>query len=288
MKNLVVNWHITEMCNYHCKFCFAKWDHQDEIWDDFDNAKAILDNIHSIWEPGFRLNFVGGEPLLFPSKIMPVMEYAIKLGMDVSAQTNGTNIEILKPVVKYISQIGISIDSWNHEKNKSIGRFYGNKTLSKEDLTSKINKLRDAGGTFKLKINTVVSEWNWDDTVIPQMEALNCNRIKILKQLPFGSSKGITQEQFYAFLRNNYSENLPIYIEDNDLMTESYLMIAPNGKLFQNGNSESYVYSDSLLSTEFTEAMKQINFDINKFDSRYTTDKTESILEAAFAIKKTA
>ena len=24
MENLVVNWHITEKCNYHCKFCFAK------------------------------------------------------------------------------------------------------------------------------------------------------------------------------------------------------------------------------------------------------------------------
>ena len=39
MKNLVINWHITEACNYHCKFCFAKWNHKNEIWENFDNAK---------------------------------------------------------------------------------------------------------------------------------------------------------------------------------------------------------------------------------------------------------
>jgi len=288
MENLVVNWHITEKCNYHCKFCFAKWNNQDEIWDNFDNAKSILDKLRSIWKPGYRLNFVGGEPLLYPSKILPVIKYATGLDMDISVQTNGTNLEILEPIIRNISQIGISIDSWNNDKNKSIGRCCGTKTLTKNELFAKINLLRNAGGTFKLKINTVVSEWNWDDIVIPQMKELSCNRIKILKQMPFGNSKGISQEQFYAFLRNNYCEALPIYIEDNDLMTESYLMIAPNGKLFQNGNKDNYVYSESLLTTDFSDALEQINFDIEKFDSRYRSDNTDLILKTVFSKEKMA
>ena len=203
MENLVVNWHITEKCNYHCKFCFAKWNHQDEIWDNFDNVKSILEQLRSIWKSGYRLNFVGGEPLLFPEKILPVMKYATGLDMDISVQTNGTNLEILETIIRNISQIGISIDSWNNDKNKSIGRCCGTKALTKDELLAKINLLRNAGGTFKLKINTVVSEWNWDDIVVPQMRELGCNRIKILKQMPFGNSKGISQEQFYTFLRNN-------------------------------------------------------------------------------------
>lgn len=288
MKNLVVNWHITEACNYHCRFCFAKWNHKNEVWDNFENAKLILDNIRSIWKEGYRLNFVGGEPLLFPEKILPVMKYAIALGMDISVQTNGTKLEILRPIIKNISQIGISIDSWDCERNKIIGRCCGEKTLSREELLSKINLLRNAGGTFKLKINTVVSEWNWDDIVIPQMKELDCNRIKILKQMPFGYSKGVSQEQFYTFLRQNYRENLPIYIEDNDAMTESYLMLAPNGKLFQNGDSDGYKYSESLLTTDFCDALRQINFDIEKFDSRYKSDNTDLILRAVFDKKETA
>ena len=155
-------------------------------------------------------------------------------------------------------------------------------------MLAKINLLRNAGGTFKLKINTVVSEWNWDDIVIPQMRELGCNRIKILKQMPFGNSKGISQEQFYTFLRNNYREALPIYIEDNELMTESYLMIAPNGKLFQNGNKNNYVYSESLLTTDFSDALEQINFDIEKFDSRYRSDHTDLILKRVLSKEKIA
>lgn len=282
MNNLVVNWHITEKCNYQCKFCFAKWDNQNEIWNSFDKAKFILENINSIWKPSYRLNFVGGEPLLFPTKIIPIMKYAISLGMNISVQTNGTNLEILVPIVRNISQIGISIDSWNSEKNKNIGRCCGAKTLNKDTLLYKINLLRNAGGDFKLKINTVVNEWNWDDVVIPQMEELGCNRIKILRQMPFGSAKGISEEQFYTFIRCNYRERLPIYVEDNDLMRESYLMIAPDGKLFQNTPEGDYVYSDSLLSTNFSDAIKQINFDIEKFDSRYKSDKTDLILKTVF------
>lgn len=285
MNNLVVNWHITEKCNYHCRFCFAKWNNQKEIWNSFEEAKSILENLHSIWKSSYRLNFVGGEPLLFSTKIIPIMNYAISLGMNISIQTNGTKLEILAPIVRSISQIGISIDSWDSERNKIIGRCCGAKTLNKDALLHKINLLRKAGGTFKLKINTVVNEWNWDDVVIPQMDELGCNRIKILRQMPFGTSKGISEEQFHTFIKCNYRETLPIYIEDNDLMTESYLMIAPDGKLFQNTLSGRYVFSNSLLSTKFTDAIRQINFDIEKFDSRYKSDKTDLILKKVFGTK---
>lgn len=279
--NLVVNWHITEKCNYHCKFCFAKWGKQKETWDNFADAKAIIDNLYSEWKPNFRLNFVGGEPLLFKDKILPVMEYAGSLGMDLSVQTNGTYLETLLPVIGYISQIGISIDSWDAESNIEIGRCSGKKTLSLQELQSKIELLRNAGGKFKLKINTVVSEWNWQDTVVPQMKELTCDKIKILRQMPFGTSKGISDFQFYSFINDNFDFSLPIYIEDNEIMTESYLMIAPNGRLFQNGTGSTYTYSDSLVTTPFAIARKQINFNLYKFDERYKCDKTFEIVAKA-------
>ncbi len=281
-ENLVINWHITEKCNYNCKFCFAKWNKDKEVWDDFESAKAILDNLKQFWKSGYRLNFVGGEPLLFADRIIPIMKYAIELGMDLSVQTNGTRLETLVPVIKHISQIGISIDSWDNETNCRIGRCRGNTTLSLDDLKSKLDLLRRNGGNFKLKINTVVSEWNWNSKVIPQMEELGTNRIKILRQMPFGSAKGITEKQFYTFIYNNCISELPIYIEDNELMTESYLMIAPNGSLFQNGTGDEYAYSDSLLETPISIAMKQINFDLTKFGRRYRTDSTNMILDKVF------
>jgi radical S-adenosyl methionine domain-containing protein 2 len=278
MEGLVVNWHITEMCNYKCKFCFAKWNQNEELWNNFDKVKIILNKLLSIWKSNYRLNFVGGEPLLFPSKILPVMKYAISKGMNISLQTNGTNLETLKPIIRDISQLGISIDSWDVERNKRIGRCCGSKTLNRDELLNKIKLLRNEGGTFKLKINTVVSEWNWDDVVVPQMAEFGCNRIKILRQMPFGQVKGISQKQFDTFIEKNYSEYLPIFIEDNDLMTESYLMIAPNGKLFQNGKLGEYIYSDSLINIDFLDALRQINFDFDKFKARYKLDETKKLI----------
>lgn len=28
--DLVINWHITEACNYQCFYCFAKWQKDDQ------------------------------------------------------------------------------------------------------------------------------------------------------------------------------------------------------------------------------------------------------------------
>ena len=64
-------------------------------------------------------------------------------------------------------------------------------------------------------------------------------------------------------------------------MTESYLMIAPNGRLFQNGTGSTYAYSDSLVTTPFAIARKQINFNLYKFDERYKSDKTFEIVAKA-------
>ena len=65
-------------------------------------------------------------------------------------------------------------------------------------------------------------------------------------------------------------------------------MIATNGKLFQNGNKNNYVYSESLLTTDFSDALEQINFDIEKFDSRYRSDHTDLILKRVLSKEKIA
>jgi radical S-adenosyl methionine domain-containing protein 2 len=111
------------------------------------------------------------------------------------------------------------------------------------------------------------------------------SKYKILRQLPFGDCKGVTDEQFYQFLRNNYREDLfgndgnvrHIYVEDNSVMTQSYLMIAPNGCLFQNGSAE-YRYSRPLMEVPFGEALKEVDFEEEKFFSRYSSTATDTII----------
>ncbi len=81
LSELVINWHVTEACNYHCRYCYAHWEKRgreiihnhsastrmlQELWQHF--SPTNLDNPlrrHMDWK-GVRLNLAGGEPLLYP------------------------------------------------------------------------------------------------------------------------------------------------------------------------------------------------------------------------------
>ena len=307
-KFAVINWHITESCNYHCKFCFAKWNKPVEIWSSPDNVQKVLSNIsHHFRSQGIfriRLNIVGGEPVMFPERLWNVVEAAYSHEMEISIITNGSHLENIRPFAHLISQVGISIDSLDHESNMKIGRECCGKTLCFETLRFKIEALRKVNPDIKIKLNTVVNGLNFNEVLVEQFAGLHVDKWKILRQRPFNGNPGISDYQFYAFLRNNFNEKLMqanapkphkdllaafvacegiekhgepqqvIYIENNDVMTESYLMISPDGRLFQNG-SEEYTYSRPLTEVSFADALSDIKFDSEKFESRYATWPTQ-------------
>lgn len=45
---LVINWHITETCNYACCYCFANWGGvpASEVWRDRVATASLLRNLH--------------------------------------------------------------------------------------------------------------------------------------------------------------------------------------------------------------------------------------------------
>lgn len=289
-QKLVVNWHITEACNYNCEGCYSKWNHQNEVWNDPRNVRMVIENIAKFHAEKFgpaaapwRLSVVGGEPILFKDKAQMTVETAYRNGAEVSVITNGSHLENIFPYARMISQVGISIDSFNHVTNMNVGRQHGGKTLSFEDVSRKLNALREINPDVRIKINSVVNRNNYAETLVDKVAALGVSKYKILRQLPFGGCKGVTDEQFYTFIRNNYREDLfgddyqHIFIEDNSVMTGSYLMISPCGSLFQNGQ-EKYQYSTPLMDTPFEEALKQIHFSQEKFCSRYSNVATDAVL----------
>ena len=308
IKTIVINWHITEACNYHCNFCFAKWNRPVEIWNNPDNVRKVLSNIsqHFRGQGVFRirLNIVGGEPIMSPERLWNVVETAYSNEMEISIITNGSHLENVRPFAHLISQVGISIDSLDHETNMKTGRECGGKTICLDALRQKIEDLRKVNPDIKIKLNTVVSKHNFNEVLVERFAELHIDKWKILRQRPFNGNSGISDYQFYAFLRNNYNEGLMqanvlkhhtelplsflidgsdgqnqetkqvIYIEDKDVMTESYLMISPDGRLFQNGSDE-YTYSRPLTEVPFAEALSDIRFDSEKFESRYATWPTQ-------------
>lgn len=95
--DLVVNWHVTEACNYRCAYCYAHWDRLegDEVIRDPRATERLLRSIHEAFGTGgksarVRLNFAGGEPLLFAKQMLAAMRFAAGLGFDLSLITNGS------------------------------------------------------------------------------------------------------------------------------------------------------------------------------------------------------
>jgi radical S-adenosyl methionine domain-containing protein 2 len=289
---MVVNWHITEACNYKCQGCYSSWNHLSEAWNSPENVRKVIENIARFHAERFgagaapwRLSVVGGEPILFKDKTQFVVETAVACGAEVSVITNGSHLENVFPFARLLSQVGVSLDSFSHETNMKIGRQCNGRTLSFEDISDKLTALRAINPDVRIKVNTVVNQNNFGEVLVDKVAALGACKYKILRQMPFGDNKGITDEQFYTFIRNNYREDFfgkadgvrHIFIEDNSVMTQSYLMIAPNGCLFQNGGAE-YRYSRPLMDIPFESALKEIDFAEERFFSRYTSTATESII----------
>jgi radical S-adenosyl methionine domain-containing protein 2 len=56
-------------------------------------------------------------------------------------------------------------------------------------------------------------------------------------------------------------------------MQESYIMVDPQGRFFQNSPcSAGYQYSEPILDVGAEKAFSQVNFDIDKFCSRYPSE----------------
>ena len=298
MKNttlpLVINWHSTAVCNFSCQGCYSEWhNHQSEAWNNPSNVRKIIENIAKFHKDHFgetaapwRLSIVGGEPSLFKDKIQFVAKTAHAYGAEVSVISNGSHLENIFPFARLLSQVGVSLDSFSHETNLKIGRHCHGKTLSYEEIASKLATLRAINPKIHIKVNTVVNQNNYNELLVDKVAALGASKYKILRQIPFGCCKGVTDEQFFSFLRNNYREDLfasggapsqHIFVEDNAAMLGSYLMIAPDGRLFQNGQAE-YRYSQPLMNTPFEVAMKEVGFAEDKFFNRYTSVATDATI----------
>ncbi|MDO4232183.1 MAG: hypothetical protein Q4D19_08630 [Lautropia sp.] len=81
-------------------------------------------------------------------------------------------------------------------------------------------------------------------------------------------------EQFHHFIDQHGAFSAIACVEDNLDMEDSYIMVDPHGRFFQNSNagaSTGYVYSRPILEAGTDAAFSDINFNADRFRSRYTT-----------------
>ncbi|OCH16462.1 radical SAM protein [Aliivibrio sp. 1S165] len=285
VNQLVINYHITEKCNYDCHYCYAKWAKPNEIHRNLDDMKTVLSNLaeyflspnpiqKQLQYQSVRLNFAGGEPLLLKQRFIDALDYAIKLGFKTSIITNGHLItdQFIVDHSHKLQLLGISYDSYSIEGQQQIGRITPTgKVLSPERLQSIFKQVKSQSPTTELKINTVVNQYNTEENFTDLIAAIQPNKWKVLRVLPvFDSIQPISNQQFNAFVDRHQSVAHFMSAENNNSMTNSYLMLSPDGAFFQNGNNEQgYFKSRSLLTTPVDIALAETGFDAAKFAQRY-------------------
>jgi radical S-adenosyl methionine domain-containing protein 2 len=162
-----------------------------------------------------------------------------------------------------------------------------------------IRKAARRSGTHEpeIKVNTVVSELNVDEGFETVLIAVRPDRWKILKMLPvYSSETTIDDAAFRRFARRHRkfvrkrpefrprrhpelractrSDFLGITIttEDNDEMTGSYAMVDPLARFFwyDESQGDGYQYSDPMTAVSVDVAWKPVQWDEQKYTSRYT------------------
>ena len=274
-----INYHFISNCNMACKFCFAE--HRSSKKFTLDQHKAVIQALGEVktCKPR-RLNFVGGEPTVYPY-LTELIHKAYLSGLRTSIVTNGFNIikNGIPQEFEYLDLIGVSIDSLDHNTNIKIGRSHNGVTISEADWQTLFYQI--ASMDIRLKINTTISQYNLLEDLSTFIFKANPLRWKVFQAIVIEGENDLNQDdwkvnkkQFESFINRHRSNGLPLVTENKSEMTGSYAMISPDGKFFDNVKG-SYTYSDPILEVGVEEAWKQINFDLSKYQIRTSSYNRE-------------
>ena len=275
-----VNWYLTPICNYRCGFCFFTVKGYEELkplstgmFMQPDLARTLLARLRDSGTK--KVTFVGGEPTLVPA-LPTLVRWTYELGMTPMIVSNGTGLTdaLLDKLVLYLTDpirpgaIKLSLDSGREDVEQNLGRGRGDHLARLKKRARAIHARR-----IPLMVNIVVTSKTWREDMHNILRELQpIARLKILQVLPIDGqndhaweSLKVTAEQFRSFCERH--SNLGVVVEDNDTMTESYAMVDPLGRFFQN-TGRKYHYSRPILDVGVIPALSDVGWDREKFVGR--------------------
>lgn len=264
---LVINLHFTDVCNYHCKFCFARFGVTPLSLKDW---KEIVNNIVRDTHVK-RFNLAGGEPLAAPF-VQELIDHIHSVGVDCSLITNGSLLtpQFIERNAGKLSMIGISVDGITHEENLQLGRANAaGKTLSNERLAALAGTIHQVG--MKLKINTVVNALNHNDDFSALIGTLKPDRWKILRMIQIEAINDqtnltVSNGEFERFVARH--EAFSPVVEDTEDIIHAYVVINPYGQLVDNSDGQ-YRMSKSLIFSSFSTEFAKVGMDLARYQKRY-------------------
>ena len=278
-----VNYHLWEPCNMRCRFCFATFqDVKQEMMlpEGYLSEQEATEIVNQLAEAEFfrKINFAGGEPTLC-SWLPDLIKRAKELGMRTSIVTNGSRItdEWLSNLNGSLDMIALSIDSVNPTTLVQLGRAVGGiRPITQDQYLRIIRTIRRHG--IRLKINTVVTSENWQEDLSGFIRLANPERWKLLQVLPIEGQNDdhfadlqITPSQFDHFVQRNRlveTHGVTVVPESNELMTESYAMVDPAGRFYDNAEGKYSYSSEPILKVGVEEALRQVSTNFQRFKER--------------------
>jgi len=158
--------------------------------------------------------------------------------------------------------------------NRAIGRIdRRGQLLDLEALSTEIDAARQLHPQLRLKLNTVVNQINHGEDLSSMIDRFAPSKWKILRMLPVVNQHlKVSDDQFLSFVARHANFAKIICPEDNQDMHDSYLMIDPHGRFFQNSlqsPGQGYEYSQPILRAGAEAAFAEMVFDPERFRSRY-------------------
>lgn len=292
-EQLVINWHVTEVCNYSCRYCFAHWSEgkrSRELLHDRAATRKLISELATFFTPrnqanplsdrfawsGVRLNIAGGEPLLYSPEVLMLAVDARSMGLDVSIITNGSLLtpDLVEQLAPLLSVLGVSVDASRAAPNRAIGREdRKGRQLDLAQLADLLDLARRVNPALEVKVNSVVNAANVDEDLSGIFRSLRPDKWKVLRVLPVISDVlAISGEDFRRFTSRHAAARGQMFAEDNNDMTDSYIMIDPQGRFFQNRvktGEHGHLRSPPILRAGVAKAFQALTFDPRKFASRY-------------------
>ena len=273
MNNLKINLHITERCNFKCRYCFAYFKHRADL--PLENWKKIIDDL-KVYGNISAINFAGGEPILY--KDFPeLIDYARNLDFKVSIISNGSLLldEKFAPadIFSRLDTLGISVDSFDEKILIKLGRCDGSfRILSKEKFLEIIERAKSVNPSIKIKINTVVSQLNKNERLTEIENCVEINRWKFLNTKLFETENFsnrnllVSDEEFQKFIEQNPRKNGESVLEKK--ISRSYIMIDNVGNMLDDFG-EDYEIVGNILEENFSDVFGRFQLDKELYQSRY-------------------
>ena len=274
-----VNFHLWKPCNMRCVFCFATFvDIGPEILPKGHlGREGCLSVVEALARAGFqKINFAGGEPTLCPW-LPDLIIRAKERGLTTSVVTNASRItqEWFGGLNGCLDWAALSIDSVNSGTLRRIGRTTSSGPMSECEYLNALDILRQHG--VRIKVNTVVSQENLREDLTEFIVMARPERWKLLQVLPVEGQNDnvvdpylVSSDEFESYVeksRRVEAYGITVVPENNDLMTGSYVLVDPAGRLFDNASGH-HTYGLPILEVGVDEAFKDVSVDSGRFLSR--------------------